>query len=1061
MVVTHSFADYLKLKKINDTSGNVFNEFGDRIVLDTLSTGEKSRALFYEEVQFNLYMAVQNILRTKGSFLKNEDKVFLDHIATMAEVRWSEKFNKEDYSLVGTQYLLKDCSNARTMADYYKNDFTGRILNGLLEDTIKEKYLNKDFFYEKELEYVGTELTDKLELPGFLPKSIPEIRAAFNIPQDFITNREDLNDLIYVRYRRLCPYDEIYPQFDLNTTVLNILETNSEVFDKLVLPGGFIDFYGICTYYSLEFQELLKQQISLNEKLIIDKFIQELITKEGINLNLLLECSLYNNPATKLEIYRYHLFLLDLNINKLWGVFDWKHSLQSMNLNHYTQFVLEKDRIPEMPRILWENKIMPDLEIVNKLGFPKTRSGLIKTAEFIESDLNLLKNLQEFIETADLPRYKIFDELSYNWPHTSIMNDISSITSCPTCIKNELSNAPIEPITVVLPKVLDILGQWDTFNFSRFLATWELFIQKILLPFYWYPLSINYSILLIFGTIVCLIICMLIAIAYYTLAERKVMAFMQRRRGPNVVGFWGLLQPLADGMKLLFKEILIPRKANYILFLFAPILTFILALVSWTVIPFSEFFVLADIPLGIIFLLTISSLGVYGIIIAGWASNSNYAFLGALRSTAQMISYEITISFVVLTVVFFVGSYNLTDIVTAQVGCWFVFPLFPIVFIFFICMLAETNRAPFDLPEAEAELVAGYNVDYSSITFALFFLGEYANMLLMSALMVILFFGGWLPFYFLTSISGEFLFALKLGFFAFLFIWVRATLPRYRYDQLMTLGWKMFLPFTFGFFLFIFGIFSSSGVFVKVHYWVSQINTTFILFEQFILWCNCQVDFLPWCYDRIVDREFLTVANRFDIMNSTRKSSLYMNELLVTSYFNLDSNLLKESGILDWTSLLIDKKWFLSQGNWDIYPQNVFLKDNGLLLIKGITTFIPDYKTSSLSLIGRYEIDILTIPVEEFKRELRFHFYGILTSNSCNLNEFFRIMNSNTIFYLPKVNNALTYNWVEVCQVLDIPVGDIAAQRKQIFNDILLRLSDYELQDSFFRRANYDLFVGK
>lgn len=345
------------------------------------------------------------------------------------------------------------------------------------------------------------------------------------------------------------------------------------------------------------------------------------------------------------------------------------------------------------------------------------------------------------------------------------------------------------------------------------------------------------SILLFAAVSLVLVVCMLVAIAYYTLAERKVMAFMQRRRGPNVVGFWGLLQPLADGMKLIFKEIIVPRKANIYLFLFAPIITFILALVSWAVMPLNETFVLADIPFGIIFLLAISSLGVYGIILAGWASNSNYAFLGALRSTAQMISYEITISFVILTVIFFAGSYNLSDIVYAQTSCWFVFPLLPITLIFFVCMLAETNRAPFDLPEAEAELVAGYNIDYSSITFALFFLGEYANMLLMSGLMVFLFFGGWLPFPFFSWVNASFIFALKLVFFAFSFIWVRATLPRYRYDQLMSLGWKIFLPFTFGFFLFIFGLFFICEAFTMIpHLYPKGSYTATYISENYNQW---------------------------------------------------------------------------------------------------------------------------------------------------------------------------------------------------------------------------------
>lgn len=289
------------------------------------------------------------------------------------------------------------------------------------------------------------------------------------------------------------------------------------------------------------------------------------------------------------------------------------------------------------------------------------------------------------------------------------------------------------------------------------------------------------------------------AVAYLTMMERKVIAAMQMRKGPNVVGPFGLLQPLADGAKLFLKETIIPTQASPIVFVLAPVLTFILALLGWAVIPVSEDFVLANVNVGILYLFAISSLGVYGIIMAGWASNSKYAFLGAIRSAAQMVSYEVSIGLVIITVLLVVGSLNLQDIVLAQAGgitSWFAFsPLLPMFVIFFISALAETNRLPFDLPEAEGELVAGYNVEYSSMTFALFFLGEYANMILMSGMTVILFLGGWMaPLEVLEFIPGFVWFAAKVTFVLFCFIWVRATFPRYRYDQLMRLGWKVFLP---------------------------------------------------------------------------------------------------------------------------------------------------------------------------------------------------------------------------------------------------------------------------
>jgi NADH-quinone oxidoreductase subunit H len=297
--------------------------------------------------------------------------------------------------------------------------------------------------------------------------------------------------------------------------------------------------------------------------------------------------------------------------------------------------------------------------------------------------------------------------------------------------------------------------------------------------------------------IIAIIIPVLLSVAYLTYFERKVIGAMQLRRGPNVVGPFGLLQPMADGLKLFLKETIIPSGANRVVFMIAPMITFILALVAWAVIPFDKGMVLADINVGILYLFAISSLGVYGILMAGWASNSRYAFLGAIRSAAQMVSYEVSMGFIIITVLLCVGSLNLSDIVIAQKGMWFVIPLFPMAVIFFISTLAETNRHPFDMPEAEAELVAGYNVEYSAMGFALFFLGEYANMILMSAMTSILFLGGWLPPFDMlpfTLVPGPIWLAIKICFCLFIFIWVRATFPRYRYDQLMRLGWKVFLP---------------------------------------------------------------------------------------------------------------------------------------------------------------------------------------------------------------------------------------------------------------------------
>ncbi len=299
----------------------------------------------------------------------------------------------------------------------------------------------------------------------------------------------------------------------------------------------------------------------------------------------------------------------------------------------------------------------------------------------------------------------------------------------------------------------------------------------------------------------CLLIVvpLLLGVAYTTYAERKVIGAMQLRQGPMTVGPFGLLQPIADGAKLFLKETVVPSGANKIVFVIAPMLTFILSLIAWAVIPFGEGLVISDINVGVLYLFAISSLGVYGIIMAGWASNSRYAFLGALRSSAQMVSYEIAIGLIIISVLISAGSLNLSEIVRAQSGdgLWYIIPHFPMFILFVASILAETNRHPFDLPEDEASLVTGYNVEYSSMAFALFFLGEYANMILMSAICAVLFLGGWLPLFEVapfTWIPGPIWFILKICFILFIFFWARATLPRYRYDQLMRLGWKVFLP---------------------------------------------------------------------------------------------------------------------------------------------------------------------------------------------------------------------------------------------------------------------------
>ena len=302
---------------------------------------------------------------------------------------------------------------------------------------------------------------------------------------------------------------------------------------------------------------------------------------------------------------------------------------------------------------------------------------------------------------------------------------------------------------------------------------------------------------IIVAQIMAVLMPVLISVAFLVYAERKVLALIQLRRGPNIVGPFGILQSFADALKLLTKENIVPANSNKIVFLLAPIITMVLSLAGWAVIPFAPNWVIADINVGIMYLFAVSSLGVYGIIMAGWASNSQYPFLGALRSAAQMVSYEVSIGFVIITVLLCVGSLNLSKIVEAQETVWFAIPLLPMFVVFFISALAETNRLPFDLPEDESTLVAGFFTEYSSASFVLFFLGEYASMILMSSMTVILFMGGWLPpfdIFPLNAVPGVMWFVIKIIFILFLFIWVRGTFPRYRYDQLMRLGWKIFLP---------------------------------------------------------------------------------------------------------------------------------------------------------------------------------------------------------------------------------------------------------------------------
>jgi NADH-quinone oxidoreductase subunit H len=332
---------------------------------------------------------------------------------------------------------------------------------------------------------------------------------------------------------------------------------------------------------------------------------------------------------------------------------------------------------------------------------------------------------------------------------------------------------------------------------------------------------------------------LLIVVAFFTLAERKIMASIQRRKGPSIVGIWGFLQPFADGLKLVVKELIIPIKSNNFLFVFSPVLTLFLSFIGWIVISFDFYTKIFNLNNNLLFVLIISSIGLYGILLSGWSSNSKYALLGSLRSVSQMISYEVSISLIIMPIILFSGSLNLNQIVYVQnETIWFFFPLFPLAIIFFISILAETNRAPFDLPEAEAELVAGYNVEYSAITFAAFFLGEYTNILLMSSLFVILFLGGGLSknssFNFnsiLISLEHEFFFSLKTITITFFFIFVRANLPRFRFDQLMFIGWKIFLPLTLGFLLLFSGIlvsFNSLNIFQ-----LPRINSAYNFIEIF------------------------------------------------------------------------------------------------------------------------------------------------------------------------------------------------------------------------------------
>nr|AND97077.1 NADH dehydrogenase subunit 1 [Tethya sp. XMU02001079] len=309
--------------------------------------------------------------------------------------------------------------------------------------------------------------------------------------------------------------------------------------------------------------------------------------------------------------------------------------------------------------------------------------------------------------------------------------------------------------------------------------------------------------------VLIILVPLLISIAYLTLAERKVLGYIQCRKGPNVVGLYGLLQPIADGVKLFTKEIIIPNHANFFIYILAPILSLTLAFIAWGVIPYNQGVVLSDLEVGILYLFAVSSISVYAILMSGWSSNSKYAFLGAIRAAAQMISYEVSIGLIIISVVLCVGALNLIEIVTIQKKIWFIVPLFPVAIMFFVSALAETNRVPFDLTEGESELVSGFNVEYSSMSFALFFLAEYCHIILMSAFGVILFLGGWLsPFSEIggVSMSNYWWFGVKVASIIFLFIWIRASYPRIRYDQLMALLWKSYLPLSLAFVVLVGGI---------------------------------------------------------------------------------------------------------------------------------------------------------------------------------------------------------------------------------------------------------------
>ncbi len=325
-----------------------------------------------------------------------------------------------------------------------------------------------------------------------------------------------------------------------------------------------------------------------------------------------------------------------------------------------------------------------------------------------------------------------------------------------------------------------------------------------------------YTILFTLVMFLTTLIPLLISVAYFTLLERHVIGSMQRRQGPNIVGAYGLLQPITDGVKLLLKESVLPRSSNFIIFFLAPVFTFALAVASWVVIPFGEGMVVADVNIGLLYIFAVSSLGVHAVIMAGWSSNSKYAFLGALRSAAQMISYELSLGVTIVSVILCANSLNFSIITISQKEGWYFLALLPMFIMFFICTLAETNRHPFDLPEAEAELVAGYNVEYSGMGFALFFLAEYSNIILMCVLTSLLFLGGWYPifdFWLFNLIPGTTWLALKTLIFIFLFIIARGALPRYRYDQLMRLGWKVFLPLALGYFFLLATILMSANAF--------------------------------------------------------------------------------------------------------------------------------------------------------------------------------------------------------------------------------------------------------